>query len=66
MSLKRRIEQLEELAGRGDQMVEIELGDGRTARITRTQLRAILDEIAGSDTGPGPAKSRRALVEGDS
>lgn len=62
MSLKRRIEQLEKVAGRGDQMVEIDLGDGRVVRITRKQVRQVLDAVAlDSDTGPGPAKSRRSL-----
>ena len=60
MNLKSRVERLEEVLGSADERVEIDFGDGRFIQLERGRLREILAEIAGADTGPGPASSRRA------
>lgn len=59
MNLKARIERLESEAGRNQDMFDIDLGDGRIVQLARSQIREVLREIDGSDTGPGPAASRR-------
>ena len=61
MKLKTRVERLEVKAGEGDQVVDIDLGNGHTVQVTRTQLREILNAVEGADTGPGPAKSRQQI-----
>lgn len=59
MSLKTRIERLELATNEQHKIWEIELGDGRIARLTQPQIHEMLVKINGADTGPGPARSRR-------
>lgn len=61
MKLKSRVERLEAHAGEGEQIVDIDLGDGRIVQVTRAELKEILRQVEGSDTGPGPAASRRRM-----
>ena len=61
MNLKSRVERLEAQAGEGEQIVDINVGYGRTIQVTRAELKEILRQVQGSDTGPGPAASRRRM-----
>lgn len=61
MNLKCRVERLEAHAGGGEQMVDIDLGDGRILQGNPAELKDILQLVEGSDTGPGPALSRSRM-----